>query len=167
MASRSRVFHPLLVLIFSLIGALLYAACATWRFSGATLSNQYLYVVPIVVPFTAFLLDRAEQGSRAGALGLAIDTLVVVTAMMRVFGDVPYVSGHALFLTYAVLRPGSLVTRVTAALVMLEVVYLKFFVWHDRITPLTGMALALVAALTLRRFGNNRVVEQKSEPAVS
>lgn len=135
MSSRRLIFQPFPVLFFSVSGALLYAACATWRFSGATLSNQYLYVVPIVVPFTAFMLDRAEQGRRTSVIAVAVDGVVVITAMMRVFGDVPYVSGHALFLTYAVLRPGSLVTRITAALVMVEVIYLKFFVWHDPVTP--------------------------------
>ena len=54
--------------------------------------------------------------------------------MMRVFGDVPYVSGHALFLTYAIMSRGSRVVRVTATLVMIEVIYLKLFVWHDFIT---------------------------------
>jgi hypothetical protein len=34
---------------------------------------------------------------------------------------------------------------------MLEVIYLKFFVWHDLISPVTGTALAVVAALIKRR----------------
>lgn len=80
--------------------------------------------------------------------------------MMRVIGNVPFVSGHALFLIYAVLRPGSLVTRITAGVVMLEVIYLKFFVWHDLITPLTGAALATIAALITRRYGSSQATEE-------
>jgi hypothetical protein len=133
------------------MGALLYALWAKWRFSGADLTSQYVYVVPIVIPFVAFLFDRASEIREATALAVVVDTFVVGTAMMRVIGNVPFISGHALFLIYAVLRPGSLVTRITAGVVMLVVIYLKFFVWHDLISPLTGAALATIAALCTRQ----------------
>lgn len=165
-SSRSLIYHPLVVLIASLAGALAYGVFATLRFTGDTLSSQYVYVVPIVVPFVAFLFDRAKELRTASFAILAIDALVVVTSILRARGYVPLVSGHALFLIYAVLRPGSLVTRVTAALVMLEVIYLKFFVWHDFITPTTGTALALIAALITRRFGNGRAAKPKTEPVL-
>ena len=145
-------FRPLSVLIFSLSGALLYAAWVTWRFPGANLTSQYVYVVPIVVPFVAFLFDRLGEIGDVSPVAFLVDALVVGTAMMRVVAHVPFVSGHALFLTYAIVRPGSFVTRITSAVVMLEVVYLKFFVWHDFITPITGMTLALVAAFIVRRL---------------
>jgi hypothetical protein len=154
--SRSLIFRPVSVLIFSLAGALVYAMWATWRFSGDALTGQYVYVVPIVVPFVAFVIDRIREIREARSIGFVVDALVVGTAMMRVIGNVPFVSGHALFLVYAVLRPGSLITRITAGLVMLEVFYLKFFVWHDLITPLTGAALATVATLITRRYGHRR-----------
>lgn len=109
-------------------------------------------MAPIVVPFVAFLFDRAAEIREANPVTFVIDALVVGTAMMRVIATVPFVSGHALFLTYAMLRPGSLVTRITATLVMLEVMYLKLFVWHDLITPLTGITLGLAAALITRRL---------------
>ena len=144
---RNRLlFHPAVVLTLSLAGALAYALWAAWRFSGDALSNQYLYVVPIVVPFVTFLLDRIERFQQATFLELGLDTAIVVTAMMRVIGDVPFVSGHALFLSYALLRPGSMLTRVAAGLVLIEVIYLKLFVWHDRITPFTGILLGTFAA---------------------
>lgn len=162
MLSISLIFRPISVLVLSLAGALVYAMWATSRFSGAALTGQYVYVVPIVVPFVAFLSDRAREIREARRLAFVMDALVVGTAMMRVIGNVPFVSGHALFLVYAVLRPGSLVTRVTAGLVMLEVIYLKFFVWHDLITPLTGAALATFAALITRRYAS--VGPLKMEP---
>jgi hypothetical protein len=152
MSVRSLIFHPITVLIASLSGALAYAAWATSRFTGDTLSSQYVYVVPIVVPFIAFLFDRAQEIRTAGFAALAIDVLVIATSILRARGYVPLVSGHALFLTYALMRRGSVVTRVTAALVMLEVVYLKFFVWHDFVTPTCGIALALIAAIVVRRL---------------
>jgi hypothetical protein len=96
----------------------------------------------------------------------AVDVLVVATSILRARGYVPLVSGHALFLTYAMLRRGSLVTRLAAALVMLEVIYLKFFVWHDFVTPAGGIALAVLAALIVRRLEGRGSLKPKSAPAV-
>lgn len=140
------IYKPLPILAVSLSGAALYAGYATLRFTGDKLSNQYFYVVPVVVPFVAFILDRAERVNQRARSQLIVDCLVVLTAMWRVFGDVPYVSGHALFLTYALLSTRSRVALVAAALVMPEVLYLKLFVWHDWVTPTSGIVLGSVAA---------------------
>lgn len=153
MSSRPLLFHPLVVLLFSTGAALLYAVWVTWSFGGHGLTNQYLYVVPIVVPFVSFLFDRAEQVRQLRIAGLVVDVVVVGAAMMRVVGNVPLVSGHTLFLTYAMLGPGSRVTRITASIVMIEVIYLKYFVWHDSISSSIGLALGIVAASTAHRFG--------------
>jgi len=83
---------------------------------------------------------------------LIVDSAVVAASIMRMMGGVPLVSGHALFLTYAIVRPGSRLTRITSALVMLQVIYLKFFVWHDWVSPITGLTLGLLAAFMVRRF---------------
>lgn len=156
LTSRRLIFHPFVVLLISISGALAYAGLITWRFGERNLENQYVYVVPIIVPFVSFLLDRAEQIHRFRLAGVAIDFLVVGTAMMRVIGNVPFVSGHTLFLTYAIVGPASRVTRITASLVMVEVIYLKYFVWHDPITSTVGIVLGTIAALLARRLGNSR-----------
>jgi hypothetical protein len=83
---------------------------------------------------------------------LTVDSTVVVTSFLRMMGVVPLVSGHALFLTYAIARPGSRLTKITAALVMLQVIYLKFLVWHDWVSPITGITLGLLAAFIVRRL---------------
>lgn len=158
--SRHIIFHPAVVITCSLLGAGLYALYAMLRFSGDKLSNQYLYVVPIVIPFIAFLFDRAEGFRQSTRLRTIVDVLVVVTAMWRVFGNVPYVSGHALFLTYALLSSRSRVAQVTAGLVMIEVAYLKYFVWHDWVTPTCGIMLGSLAATILRLCGNDIYARQ-------
>ena len=160
--ARRFVFHPFVVLVFSIGGALLYAVWVTWRFGGHNLTSQYVYVVPVVVPFVSFLLDRAEQFHHLRIAGLAVDFVVVGTAMMRVIGNVPLISGHTLFLTYAMLGPGSRVTRITASLLMIEVVYLKYFVWHDSISSSTGIVLGTLAALIAHWFGRKPEKESLS-----
>lgn len=149
---RPFIFHPAVVLTFSLLGAGMYALYATLRFPADKLPGQYLYVVPIVAPFVAFLFDRAERFRQSPPLRLIVDALVVGTSVWRAVGHVPFVSGHALFLTYALLSCRSRVGQVTAAAVMLEVIYLKYFVWHDWVTPTTGMLLGAAAAFLVRRL---------------
>lgn len=160
--ARHFVFQPFVVLLFSIGGALLYAIWITWRFGGHNLTSQFVYVVPIVVPFVSFLFDRAEQFHHARIAGWAVDIIVVGTAMMRVVGNVPLVSGHTLFLTYAMLGPVSKVTRITASVVMIEVVYLKYFVWHDPVSSSTGIVLGAIAAVIAHWIGSKPVKESLS-----
>jgi hypothetical protein len=145
------VFHPLFVLSSAALLMLAYISFMRWRHPGGDLSNNFMYVLPIIVPFVAFVFDRAEQFSGAGLLELILDCAVVFTSIMRALGDVPFVSGHALFLSYAIARPGRRLTKITAVVVMIQVIYLKLFVWHDLITPVTGTALGLLAAVIVRR----------------
>lgn len=159
-SARSFIFHPLIVLSLSLGGAALYALYATLRFPSGSLWGQYFYVTPIVVPFAAFLFDRAARHRQVTAFQLVVDVLVVGTAMWRVIGHVPHVSGHALFLTYALLSTRSRVAQVAAAVVMLQVIYLKYIVWGDWITSTNGIALGVLAALVRMWLGAKSVVGQ-------
>jgi hypothetical protein len=146
-------FHPLSVSIFSLGCVLSYAVWMRWRFPGGDLRLHYFYVLPIIVPFVAFLFDRAHGLRDISLLQCTIEVLVIAISILRMLGLVPLISGHALFLTYAMASPVSRLTRITAALVMIQVIYLKLVVWHDFITPFTGISLGLLTALVVRRFG--------------
>ncbi|HEY8188368.1 MAG TPA: hypothetical protein VIF64_20025 [Pyrinomonadaceae bacterium] len=159
--TRHLIFHPLVVLVLSFVSALAYAGWITWRFGGHDLENQYLYVVTIIVPFVCFLLDRAEQIHRTKIAQLVLDLLVVGTSMLRVVVKFPYVSGHTLFLIYAILGPSSRVTRITASLVMIEVIYLKYFLWHDPITSSGGILLGTLAALMAHWVGSKSEKSQR------
>ena len=159
-STRSLIFHPLIVLSLSLIGAALYALYVTLKFPSGSLWGQYFYVTPIVVPFAAFLFDRAAERRRATVFQLIFDALVVGIAMWRALGHVPYVSGHALFLTYALLSTRSRVAQTTAALVMLQVIYLKYVVWGDWITSTNGIALGVIMSLVRMWLGAKSDVEQ-------
>lgn len=149
-----------MVLGLSLVGAAFYALYATLRFPRGSLWGQYFYVTPIVVPFAAFLFDRAARHHRVTAFQLITDLLVVGTAMWRVIGHVPYISGHTLFLTYALLSTRSRIAQITAAVVMLQVIYLKYIVWGDWITSTNGIALGALAALARMWLGARSNVEQ-------
>ncbi|HKP36135.1 MAG TPA: hypothetical protein VJT71_04700 [Pyrinomonadaceae bacterium] len=152
MRRNNLVFHPIAVSIVSVLFVLSYALWMRWRFPGGDLTNHYVYVLPIIVPFVAFLFDRARLIRDTGLLQWTLEILLVGVSILRMLGHVPFVSGHTLFLSYAIAAPGSRLTRITAVLVMMQVIYLKLFVWHDFITPVTGIFLGTVVALIVRRF---------------
>ncbi|MDX6613640.1 MAG: hypothetical protein QOD75_2826 [Blastocatellia bacterium] len=160
---RRLIFHPLFVGFAALMGAAICAFYVTRGFSGDRLIAQTFYVVPIVVPFVAFLFDRAERLQRRAVIQFIVDFLVVGLAMGRVVGNVPYVSGHTIFLTYALCSSCSRVVLVTAAIVMLHTLYLKYVVWHDLVTSSSGIVLGLMAALVTWWFGR-RGSHGKSRP---
>lgn len=141
------------------LGALLYMGWVTLRFPGGDLTHHYIYVVPVVVPAVAFLFDRMERFREETVVQRVIDLAVVAVATMRMMGHLPLISGHALFLTHAIIRPGSILTRLTAAAVMLEVIYLKLLVWNDPVSPAVGVILASVAGVVCA-YQDNRLTKQ-------
>lgn len=144
---KEKLFQPLSILLISLTSALIYSIYATLRFSGDKLLNQYYYVVPIVISFVIFLLNRFENFRQKTLTQWIVDFMVVLTAMWCVIGDVPYVSGHTLFLTYCILTLNLDIGRIFTAIVMFEVLYLKFFVWNDWISAIIGIVLGTIAAI--------------------
>jgi len=152
MIFKEKFFRPAIVVSISMIAAGLYFLYATLRFSGEKLFNQYYYVVPIVVPFTIFLFDRAARFKSRKPVQWLLDAMVVVTAMWRVIGDVPYVSGHALFLTFCLSTIDSLLGRISALAVLIEVIVLKFFIWNDWPTAAAGIVLGTIAAFIEKRY---------------
>jgi hypothetical protein len=150
-SAKEKIFQPPFVLLISIAAAFLYFLYAGLRFSGDKLFNQYYYVMPIIAVFVIFLLDRAERFRLRRSLQWLIDAAVVLTAMWRVIGDVPFVSGHTLFLTYCFLTVNSRVGRIAAMIVLTETLYLKFFVWNDFTSAAVGIVLGLTAALIEKR----------------
>jgi len=127
---RRLAFHPITVLAVSLAVAGLYAGWMVWRSGGQDQRFFLFYCVPIVVPFVAFLFDRAERIAEMNLVRWAADVVVLALSLARFkgMGGLPVIaviSGHALFLTHALLTARSWVVRVTAAIVMLQVIYVK------------------------------------------
>ena len=120
--------------------------------SALSFSGSFFYVVPIVVPFVAFLFDRAERLREIKAIRLIMDLLIIGLAIGRVVSHVPLISGHTLFLSYALLSSRSMIVIVSASLVMLQVIYLKYFVWNDFVTSTIGILLGCLSAYCVNRI---------------
>jgi hypothetical protein len=109
-------------------------------------------MTPIAVPFVAFVLERAEGLSKSGwPVGL-LDVSVTGIALSRMFYPVPGISGHVLFLTYALFTLRYRVSRLFAALVLAQTLVLKVVFWHDYQTPPGGLLLGITGALLYHRL---------------
>jgi hypothetical protein len=139
-SQRQYLFHPATVLLVSLVAAAIFALLVTLFFDGEFRWFLLYYFTPIGIPFVAFLFDRAEQHILVSKALWVIDLMVIVFALIRAFIRIPLVSGHALFLVYCLLTARSKVARITAGLVLVQVMYLKIFVTHD--TALFGGVIA-------------------------
>ena len=149
--STTFLARPLVALSLALLGSGAWAIWSSLRFSGDKRALSYLYYVPVVAPFVAFLLDRIASREAAPKRLAVLDVLITLVAMWRVIGDVPLISGHALFLTYAVATARTWVVFGLSALVLAETLYLKVLVWHDEITAICGVAVgAAIAAVYWR-----------------
>lgn len=104
-----------------------------------------------MVPLIAFMFERVEHVRGANFFQHGVDFLVFALAVGRVVGDVPYISGHTLLLSYALLLSNSRIVRVTSILVLAQTLFLKYFMWGDFVTSNAGMALGCALAFLVSR----------------
>ena len=155
-----------MVLLFSLAGAALVGLyLLRFPFVRATVFDPaatFQYVVPLTVPLIAFMLERVEHVREANFFQHGVDFLVFGLAVGRVVGDVPYVSGHTLILSYILLQSKSRVVRICAIVVLVQTLFLKYFMWHDFVTSNVGIALgSILAALVVL---SKKILDSKTFP---
>jgi hypothetical protein len=78
-----------------------------------------------------------------------VELSVLALAVARALIPIPFISGHALFLTYAILTVTSPTARWTVATVLIEVIYIKVCVLHDA-TLIGGIVVGILAALLVK-----------------
>lgn len=105
----------------------------------------FFYFFPVFVAFFLYLFDRFLYGKSLLWLQWGIDGIVVLLSGLRAFYEIPIISGHAFFLTYAFITMRSLSSRVLILLVWFQVLYLKIAVLHDA-TFFGGFMFGLIAA---------------------
>jgi hypothetical protein len=123
------------------------ALAVSLRIAWNPVARSYLEYVPIGAVFAAFLCDRLLPRWSGSARSAVWDAIVLVVALMRVIvPPLPFVSGHTLFATYAVLTARRWPLRALALLVLAEVAYVKVFASGDWRSMLAGLAVAGIAA---------------------
>src|SRR5215212_434532 len=148
---RQHLFHPVMVLLVSMVAGAIFALFVTLVFDGEYRWFLLYYFTPVGIPFIAFRFDRAEQYPLVSKAARALDVAVVILALTRAVIRIPLISGHAIFLVYCWLTTRSKVARVTAVLVLVQVAYLKIFVTHDT-ALFRGVIAGCLAALGYRRI---------------
>ena len=141
------LLHPAFGLLASLLAAFVFALVIRLRYEGDTEWFFLYYHVPISIPFVGFLFDRARgylQKMPGQLISVGLDTVIIALALTRSVYPVPYISGHALFLSYALVTARTWWVRIPVLAVLLEVIYLKVFCWHDP-TLFGGCALGCAA----------------------
>lgn len=155
-----------MVLLFSLAGAALVGLyllrSPAVRATVFDPSGTFQYFVPLMVPMIAFMFERVEHVREANFFQHGVDCLVFGLAVGRVVGDVPYISGHTLILSYALLLSKSKVVRTTSILVLAQTLFLKYFVWGDFVTSNVGIALGCALAFLVASISR----KMQSQPAL-
>ena len=148
-AARRWYFRPAGKVAVAIGVALLLVPVALLRPAGPGRDYLLYYVLPIGVPFIAFLLDRLEHWRQWRIGHKALDAVVVTLSLARAFTQFLPASGHALFLSYAIGTGSCWGVRLTALAVLAEVAYLKLWVWGDP-TLWPGVTGGAVAAALFR-----------------
>ena len=156
--SRTRpqltIFQPGLVLLCSLTGAALVGLhlCRDEhvRATILDLGGTFWYFVPLMVPCLAFMIERVQHVRQANFFQHGVDFLVFGLAVGRVTGgDVRYISGHTLLLSYMLVSSRSNIVRITSILVLIQTLFLKYYVWGDFVTSNVGLVLGCALALSV------------------
>ena len=111
--------------------------------------GTFWYFVPLLVPCLAFMIERVQHVRQANFFQHGVDFLVFGLAVGRVTGDVRYVSGHTLLLSYMLLSSRSNIVRIASILVLVQTLYLKYYVWGDFVTSNVGLVLGCALALSV------------------
>jgi hypothetical protein len=112
------IFQPRRVLLLSVAGAALVGLyllrSPSVRATVLDPSGTFQYFVPLMVPMIAFMFERVEHVREANFFQHGVDYLVFALAVGRVVGNVPYISGHTLLLSYALLQSKSKLVRISS-----------------------------------------------------
>jgi hypothetical protein len=145
------IFQPAVGFLAACLATIGFALACIVYLRGDEQYWYLSYIVPIGFPFVGFVFDRMDRffsEPRGGWKQTSVyitDLAVVILATARAFTPIPFISGHALFLTYALLTVKSRWVRIPAAVVLLQVIYFKVFMWSD-MTVVGGIGLGLAAA---------------------
>jgi hypothetical protein len=159
------IFQPRLVLLCSLTGAALVGLyLLSYKHVRANVldpGGTFQYFVPLMVPCFAFMAERVQHVRKATFFQHGVDFLVFGLATGRVAGgQVLYISGHTLLLSYMLVSSRSKIVLIASILVLAQTLFLKYYVWGDFVTSNVGMivgcALALIVRWVSRRFTTGR-----------
>ncbi len=153
--TQQAIFQPGFVLLCSLTGAALVGLYLLRsehvRATVLDPAGTFQYFVPLMVPFFAFMIERVERVREASFFQHGVDLLVVGLAAGRVLGgNVLYISGHTLLLSYMLVSSRSTIVRIASILVLAQTLFLKYYMWGDFVTSNVGLVVGFTLALAVK-----------------
>jgi hypothetical protein len=109
-----------------------------------------VYSIPMVFIFFLWLRYRLDEDRIFEHQLFLIDTAVIGLSAIRILGWL-FHSGHVLFLLYTFMTSKSKIYKWVSGLMLVFTLMLKFFYWHDFITPFTGAVMAIFFIWLRRR----------------
>jgi|SRR5215213_81388 len=154
---RLPILQPGLVLLCSLTGAALVGLYLVRnehvRATVLDPAGTFQYFVPLMVPCFAFMIERVQNVRKATFFQHGVDFLVFGLAVGRVVGgEVRYVSGHTLLLSYMLVSSRSRIVRISSIVVLGQTLFLKYYIWGDVVTSNVGLVLGCALALIVWRL---------------
>jgi hypothetical protein len=145
-SDKRYLLNPWMQVSISLVLTVIFGIVASnlKEFNGAGRFILIAYHLPIGFAFSMFVLTETTNFKRERLVRHAVTLLVTAASLLRAFIEVPFYSGHAFFVTYMILVTESHAARIVAALVLLDVVYVKVFLLQDP-TIWGGIILGLAA----------------------
>ena len=161
------LFQPGFVLLGSLTGAALVGLyLCRYEYVRATVldpGGTFQYFVPLMVPCFAFMIERVQHVRKANFFQHGVDFLVFALAVGRVVGDeVRYISGHTLLLSYMLVSSKSNIVRIASILVLVQTLFLKYYLWGDFVTSNVGLVLGCLLALIVKWVSKKRSLKYES-----
>lgn len=153
--------HPFTVLTVATLATLAFVGLMAPlnRFAGEQRFFLIYYHAPIGFAFVVFLFDRLAHYRQISAWQWFVDFFVIVLALSRTIAPLPFFSGHALFLSYALLTISMRLTKAVMIAVLLDVAIVKIF-WIRDLTLVGGLILGLAIGLIVRQFTYQSKVSQ-------
>lgn len=124
-------------------------------FAGEGRFYLLYYHAPIGFAFVTYAFDRAEHWSEIKWQQWMVEVPVLALALSRALVAIPFFSGHALFLVYALLTLSSRLARWITIIVLVDVIYIKATL--QDLTLFGGIALGLLAAWLVNQMGHRQL----------
>lgn len=145
--------HPFTVLTVATLATLAFVELMSHlnRFAGDQRFFLIYYHAPIGFAFVVFLFDRLAHYRQISGWQWFVNFFVITLALSRIIAPLPFFSGHALFLSYALLTVSTRLTKAVMIVVLLDAAVVKIFWIHD-LTLIGGLILGLAIGLITRKF---------------
>jgi len=139
-------------LFVTLTTVVLFTLFIIYGYDGQSEYYRLYYFVPVSVPIVFFIFDRLSRRDQLTIKEYLIDFTIAFVSLVRIYYPIPFYSGHALFLTYALFTSKSKACLIATVLVLAQTAYIKLFLWAPDYSLSGGIILGFLASVFYRQI---------------